>query len=463
MRTGPGPCEHERVPRRVEEKAVTTATQLSVRVPADMRVPVRATPREPEPVQEPARMYRRRDQRVLAGVAGGLADHLGVNVVWVRATLAALCVLGGAGVMAYAMFWVFVPQRAEDDTGAYVPPRERRQAVGLMALGVGLAVASSALSGVFSGWVAAALAIALIGAVVVWREADESQRESARSGTRTGFAGALLGGGGWTAVVRIVAGVALVATGIMVVVLRSGSLDQVQFALLAVVAALIGVAVLTVPFWLRMVRDLSEERRARIRTEERAEIAAHLHDSVLQTLALIQKQAESPREVARLARSQERQLRGWLYGASGYGASEPGADRDVRMLSELIAQACGEVEDTFAISVQQVVVGDAEVGEELLALVQAAREAMVNAAKHSGVREVSVYVEVEPSVVSVFVRDRGAGFDPAAVPPDRRGLTDSIRGRMERNGGTWELRTAPGEGTEVRLRMPVRAKKEAAQ
>jgi signal transduction histidine kinase len=218
----------------------------------------------------------------------------------------------------------------------------------------------------------------------------------------------------------------------------------------------VGVAVLTVPFWLRMMRDLGDERRVRIRTQERAEIAAHLHDSVLQTLALIQKQSESPREVARLARGQERELRGWLYGPSGYGTPATKAEAPTGgRLSEALAKACGEVEDSFAISVQQVVVGDADLDEQLLSLVQAAREAIVNAAKHAGVEEVSVYGEVEASSVTVFVRDRGKGFDPEVVPEDRHGLADSIRGRMERNGGSCRLRTAPGEGTEVQLEMPL--------
>ena len=306
-----------------------------------------------------------------------------------------------------------------------------------------------------SGWVAVPLAVALVGAAVVWREADESQRRRWRAGARSGVAGVVLGGGGWSAVVRILAGVALVVTGIGVVVLRSGSFDQVQFALIAVVATLVGVAVLTIPFWLRMVRDLGEERRARIRTEERAEIAAHLHDSVLQTLALIQKQSDAPKEVARLARGQERELRGWLYGPSGYGGKKD-LTEDGGRLSAAIATACGEVEDAFAISVSQVVVGDADLDEPLSALVQAAREAIVNAAKHAGVEEVSVYAEVEPTAVTVFVRDRGKGFDPEEVSEDRHGLADSIRGRMERNGGTVRLRTAPGDGTEVQLEMPLK-------
>jgi signal transduction histidine kinase len=196
------------------------------------------------------------------------------------------------------------------------------------------------------------------------------------------------------------------------------------------------------------VNDLGEERRARIRTEERAEIAAHLHDSVLQTLALIQKQAEAPREVRRLARGQERQLRDWLYGRDLGESGQP------KTVSAAIALASAEVEDTFAISVQQVVVGDCPLDHNLLALVQASREAMVNAAKHAGVAEISVYGEVEPERVNVFVKDRGKGFDPTTVPEDRHGLADSIRGRMARHGGEAKLRTGPDEGTEVHLEMP---------
>jgi signal transduction histidine kinase len=413
----------------------------------------------------PPKMYRRRNGRAIAGVAGGLADHLGVKVLWVRATFAVLAALGGAGVVAYGLLWVFVQQQAEDVVVEDTPstPKERQQAFALIALGVGLAVAGGTVTGAISGWGVVPVAVAIIGATVVWREADESQRRRWRDGAKGGVTGALLGGGGWSAIVRILAGVALVMTGIGVVLFRSGTFDQVQLALVAVFATLVGVAVLTVPFWLRMVRDLGDERRARIRTDERAEIAAHLHDSVLQTLALIQKQAESPREVARLARGQERELRGWLYGPSGYGKKEQSGDDSspCGQLSEALANACGEVEDTFAISVQQVVVGDAELDEPLIALVQAAREAIVNAAKHAGVEEVSVYAEVEATAVTVFVRDRGKGFDPDVVPGDRHGLADSIRGRMERNGGSCRLRTAPGEGTEVQLEMPIKVSKGA--
>jgi signal transduction histidine kinase/phage shock protein PspC (stress-responsive transcriptional regulator) len=404
-------------------------------------------------VTEQVKMRRRRSGRAVAGVAGGLADHLGIAVLWVRVAFAVLAAFGGAGVMAYGLLWVFVPQTRNESKPTEVSPREKQQARGLLAMGIGLAVGVGALSGMLNGWVAGGIAVTLVGAALVWREADEQQR---RRWKTSGVVRTVVGQGGRSALFRVLTGAVLVVTGIAVFLARSVALDQMQFALLAVLATLVGVAVLTVPFWLRLVRDLGEERTERIRTEERAEIAAHLHDSVLQTLALIQKQNDAPREVLRLARGQERQLRGWLYGPSGYGggqAADSGA-AEPKGLSEAIARACGEVEDTFAIKVLHVVVGDCPLDERLTGMVYAAREATVNAAKHAGVGEVSVYAEVDQDSVEIFVRDRGKGFDPSMVPEDRHGLADSIRGRMERGGGELRLRTGPGEGTEVHLRMP---------
>ena len=432
----PGYFPDEARPRACDHGLVAVSTDME-----------RAATKQPVPADDVVKMRRRRTGRAVAGVAGGVADHLEISVLWVRMAFALLAALGGAGVLAYGLLWVFVPQQRPEEAHKEVSRRERQQARGMLALGFGLAIGAGTLSGTLNGWVAGGLGVTLVGIALVWREADDNQRRRAR----TGVFSAVLGDGGRSALIRVLSGAALVVTGIVVFLIRSVNLDQMQFALLSVLATLIGVAVLTVPFWLRLVRDLGEERRARIRTEERAEIAAHLHDSVLQTLALIQKQSEAPREVLRLARGQERQLRGWLYGPAGYGRGEDG---DAMKLAEAIALACGEVEDQFAIQVQQVVVGDCELDERLTGLVFAAREAAVNAAKHAEVSEVSVYAEVEPDQVTIFVRDRGKGFDPGAVPGDRHGLADSIRGRMERNGGELRLRTAPGEGTEVQLHMP---------
>ncbi|MGH3932425.1 MAG: ATP-binding protein [Pseudonocardiaceae bacterium] len=397
----------------------------------------------------PPPLRRQRSGRVIAGVCGGIAEHLGVPVLWVRVVFAVLAGFGWVGLAAYALLWGFVPA-ADAGTGRPNTPREQRQAVGLVVLGLGLALAGAALGTTWSGWLTGPLGLALVGAAVVWREADAGQRVRWRSG-----AGAVFGGG-WMGLLRVLAGVGLVAGGIAIFVFNQGELDQLRFALLAAAATLVGVAVLTVPWWLRLTQALAEERRARIRTEERAEIAAHLHDSVLQTLALIQRQSDSGREVRRLARGQERELRSWLFGPQGYGrADEVSADRGPvpATFAGALHSAAGEVEDTYAVSAQVVIVGDCDLDEPLPALVQASREAMVNAAKHAGVAELGVYAEVEPGQVHVFVRDRGRGFEPAAVPGDRHGLADSIRNRMERNGGTVTLRTAPGEGTEVQLAM----------
>jgi signal transduction histidine kinase len=391
------------------------------------------------------KMYRRRSGRAIAGVAGGLADHLGVSVLWVRVAFAVLAAMGGAGVLAYGLLWIFVRQEPSATRPRPSSAKERQQALGLVALGIALMVAVGTLSNEVVGWLVGGLGVALIGAVLVWREADESQRRRLRDGARGGVVGAMVGTGGWGALLRVLSGAALVMGGIALFLWQSIDLSQMQFALLAVLATLAGVAVLFVPFWLKLVSDLREERAARIRTEERADIAAHLHDSVLQTLALIQKHTEAPREVLRLARGQERQLREWLYPAK--------ASKELS-LSDAVSRAVGEVEDTFAVKIDQVVVGDCALDEQLMALVYAAREAMVNAAKHAEVPEFSVYTEVEPDRVHVFVRDRGKGFDPDAVSEDRHGLADSIRGRMERNGGEVRLRTSPGEGTEVQLQMP---------
>lgn len=411
---------------------------------------------EPDGADGIAPLRRVRSGRVVAGVAAGVAEHLDLPVVWVRIAFALLSGVGGIGVLGYGLLWAFVPEGQGSRPPSTV--REQQQAIGLIALAVGLALATTALGNAWGGWLVGPLGLTVIGAAVVWREADSAQRRRWRSG-----AGVVLGGGR-TAVLRVIAGAILVTGGITVFLINNGDLGQIEFVLLAVVATVLGVLVLTVPWWLRLVRDLGDERRARIRTEERAEIAAHLHDSVLQTLALIQQQAESSREVRRLARGQERELRTWLYGPKGYGKPTWSEDGDqptvgdpagTASLSGALGAAAAEVEDTYAVTVSPVVVGDCAMTEPLTALVQASREAMVNAAKHAGVTELSAYAEVEPGTVHVYVRDRGSGFDPVAVPDDRHGLADSIHGRMERNGGTVRLRSTLGEGTEVHLSMTV--------
>jgi signal transduction histidine kinase len=202
------------------------------------------------------------------------------------------------------------------------------------------------------------------------------------------------------------------------------------------------------PWLLRLGRDLTEERRQRIRSQERAEVAAHLHDGVLQTLALIQKRAADDREVRSLARRQERELRAWLYGPPTVDGNEPAS------VAALLRRELDDVEDRYGVRVEAVLVGDAALDDATRALVAAGREAASNAARHAGVDAFDVYLEIEPERISLFVRDRGQGFDPAAVPADRRGVTDSICARVRRHGGTALVRSAPGDGAEVELSVP---------
>jgi signal transduction histidine kinase len=445
MNTAPLTCDH------VGMSALDARSGPdSARVPAGQQRNVR-TGRPDGGGRIPLR--RHRSGRMVAGVAGGIAEHLEVPVGWVRAGFTVLAALSGAGVLAYGLAWMFIRQESPDRVRE-VSGRERRQALGMAALGLGVAIAASAAGNAVIGWVAGPLGVVTVGVALVWREADESRRRRWAAASRSG----LLGAGGKAAVMRIMLGGVFVACGLVMLLVGRVTLSQLPTALLAVLATVVGVGVLTVPFWVRLSQELGEERRERIRGAERAEIAAHLHDSVLQTLALIQRQADKPREVRRLARGQERELRTWLYGPTGYGhvgspPGQPGTPATTTLV-EAITGCAAEVEDTYAIAVRPVVVGDCELDERLAALVQAAREAMVNAAKHAQVGEVSLYAEVESDAVHVFVRDRGVGFDPRDVPPDRHGLVDSVHGRMDRHGGTVSLRSTPGEGTEVHLRMP---------
>jgi signal transduction histidine kinase/phage shock protein PspC (stress-responsive transcriptional regulator) len=413
------------------------------------------------------RLHRSASHKIAGGVAGGLAEHLNVPVLWVRAGFTVLTAIGYIGPLAYMLLWMFAAQAPPEEKAVEEDAKERQQGIALLALGVGLFIVISLLSGSLTSWLIVPITVGIGGGALVWREADAAQRRKWRDGARTGVTG-FLGGGSAQARVRLIVGVLLVCSGIGLFLFQQISPALVPPVLIGMLATLVGVGVITVPWWLRLVRDLDDERRARIRDQEREEIAAHLHDSVLQTLALIQKQADSPREVIKLARSQERQLRTWLYGPTGYGRGRAAAAEaneaaeapvSYGTLHEAIAVACGEIEDTFDVTVEQVVVGDCPMDVRLTALVQATREAVVNSAKHSGVGEVSVYAEIEPDTVTVFVRDRGKGFDPEQVPDDRHGLADSIRGRMDRHGGKLRLRTSPGEGTEVQLEMP--RKKEA--
>jgi signal transduction histidine kinase len=309
-------------------------------------------------------------------------------------------------------------------------------------LGVGLLLVAGILSAellgvdVPLGTLIPAAAV-LGGASIAWMQLDETRRAGLVDKTKANQAG------GWA---RLAAGLALVVAGVLVMVSGSGSWEQTWLALLASGAVLGGVVVVLLPWALKFWRDLEVERAGRIRETERAEIAAHLHDSVLQTLALIQRRAANEHDVVRLARAQERELRGWLF-------EDPG--KDAGQLSDRIKAVAAEVEDQLGNAVEVVSVGDTAVTEGHEALIQASREAMLNASRHGG-GSVSVYLEVSGGRAEVFIKDRGPGFDLQDVPEDRMGVRESIIGRMNRHGGTATI-ISTTEGTEVRLGFPAAA------
>ncbi|MEO3934141.1 PspC domain-containing protein [Micrococcaceae bacterium Sec7.4] len=439
----------------------------------------------------------RGSDRVVAGVCAGLARHLGWPVRMVRIGMAVAALAGGAGVAFYAWLWIMVPTADESAKRnarqpaspiapavsqphlAYADPYSglptaaaspglaapaggaapgpaaapdgaapggswRDRVTGMrygkeILLGAGLLLAAGILIARLLGvdvplGTLIPVAAILGGAAIAWMQLDETRRAGLVDKTKADQAG------GWA---RLAAGLALVVTGVLLMVSGSGSWEQTWLALLASVAVLGGVALVLLPWGLKFWRDLEAERAGRVRATERAEIAAHLHDSVLQTLALIQRRAGNETDVVRLARAQERELRGWLY-------RDPG--KEAGQLSEGIQAAAAEVEDSLGHVVEVVAVGDCAMTERHEALVQAAREAMLNAARHGG-GAVSVYLEVTDGAAEVFVKDRGPGFDPDAVPADRLGIRESIVGRMKRHGGTATI-TSNQDGTEVRLRLP---------
>jgi signal transduction histidine kinase len=384
---------------------------------------------------------------MVGGVARGLAEHLAVDVFWVRVALVVSTWLSGLGLLVYAVLWRLLPQAV--DTDAHGPPQRTRtdtlQTGGLLAVGFGVLLLLGQAGWGPGGQVLWPITIALVGVALVWRQADDAQRQRWTSGSPDlPVVGVLLGSGGGAGLLRLVTGVVLVGVAASFFITATSGLSALGPVLTAAALAALGLALMLGPWISRLARDLAAERSERIRSQERADVAAHLHDSVLQTLALLQRNADDPRAVARLARRQERELRDWLY------AGDPAGGQTLRAV---VLAAAAEVEQRHDVTVEVVCVGDVSLDDSSRALVAAAGEAMVNAAKHAGVDTVDVFVEVTDVSVDVFVRDRGTGFDPDAVPGDRLGVRRSIMERMQRHGGTAEVRSAPGEGTEVRLRM----------
>jgi signal transduction histidine kinase len=406
------------------------------------------------------RAYRNPEEGLVGGVAAGLAEHLRLPLNSVRVGFAVLTVMGGFGVMFYAGLWMVLPVQSHFGDAAPGLAAAERQGkrprrrglrlsdygplLALGAIGLGICLLFAMVSGRGSFLVPVFLAVG--GVAVLWRQADDAQRERwIDSGGRISLVRVVVGQGGPAPYLRLVVGAVMVVTAITVVSVGGGGWGAARDVGVATALGLLGVALIAGPWLIRLTSDLSEERAERVRSQERADVAAHLHDSVLQTLTLIQKSAGDPAAVARLARAQERDLRSWLFD-SGRG--------DATTLAAALRNVGGEVEDTYGVPVEVVCVGDPPVSESLRTLVLATREAVVNAARHSGAAKVDVYAEAGATSIDIFVRDRGAGFDPGAVPADRHGVRDSIVERMLRHGGTAEIRSTPGSGTEVRLTQP---------
>jgi signal transduction histidine kinase len=404
--------------------------------------------------RRPLRPFRRSaDDSILGGVCAGLAARLAVATTTVRVIAVVSVFLGGIGILAYVGMWVFVPATGEVESIASRVVADRRELQIVLALATALfavLLVTRSLGVTDVGVPSLTLLVGAVGAVVVWRGASttETSRLRERLNTAPGVSGAAPR---WRRVVlRAGAGGVLIVVGLGELS-RTGSFSGAAFGVLVGTVLFVGgFLLLFAPWWVRTLRDLSTERRERVRAQERADMAAHVHDSVLQTLSLIQKAAGDPHEVVRLARSEERELRHWLFdpGRLGRRGDRPGT------IADAVAAVEREVEDCYGVGVELIVVGDCPMDDGVAALVGACREATVNAAKWSGCAQVSVFVEVEAGTVSAYVRDLGGGFDPALVPEDRQGIARSMVERMERAGGRVAVQSAPGAGTEVELVLP---------
>ena len=394
----------------------------------------------------------------LGGVCTGLARHLGWPLMAVRIAFVALATFQFIGVIAYGALWLLLPPESTvkapglesaSRAGMRDHGRPKRRIdwgmlLALVALGVGLLLVMQNTGLGISAQLFWPVAFACAGAALVWRQADSAQQKRWRdeAGGRAWLA-PFVARGGWPALVRVIVGLGLVGAAFGIVIAQQGQIAQLPEVMAMTMLALAGLAIVLAPWLHRSRSALNQARAEKVRADARADMAAHLHDSVLQTLAMIQRQADDPKAVQQLARRQERELRNWLYDDELHEAT----------LKAALTAAAAEVEDERGVPVELVMVGDCDSSEEIQALVRAAREAMVNAAKHSGADKIDVYAEVDEESVEVFVRDRGHGFDVDAVAEDRMGVKGSIIDRMARHGGTATIRSVSSDGTEVRLEI----------
>jgi signal transduction histidine kinase len=369
---------------------------------------------------------RSEDERLIAGVCGAVAVRTGIDPTLARLATVLLALAGGTGIVLYAAAWLVLPEAGAERAGRRARVEE---AIGVaLLLGAALVLLRS-LGLLPADEVVGPAVLVTAGLALIWRRGERDVRigitRAPVSALRVGF------------------GLALLASGLALFLSQADGLAAARTALLAALALIAGAAALAGPFLYRLWTELSAERAERIRSQERAEVAARIHDSVMQTLALIQRESGDSRRVAALARGQERELRQALFG-------DPTSAGQTRLIGALQAAAV-EIEGLHGVRIDVAHTGDADLDDSGRALVQAAREAMRNAAKFAGVEEIAVFAEVEDGRSAVFVRDRGSGFDRSAVPADRQGIAESIIGRLERVGGRAVVTSAPGAGTEVEL------------
>lgn len=430
-------------------------TQLRTPPPAAPGMP-EARPAVPLPAPAPRPgLARNTERRKIAGVASGLAEHLGVSTRLVRVLFVVLTLVWGLGLGLYAAMWVLVPVRQELEAPGLESASRRgmRPAMDNKAAPLDpamLLAGAVLLVGVLWLFVIGndiparmfwPMVVGAVGVAVLWVRVDDPGGAAAPPGTT--WWRRLTTGAGLIGLLRLIGGMLLVALGIGWLVATQVGITDLPAILASSSVLLAGLLVVLAPWLHRQRIRMRSATDEKLRAEARADMAAHLHDSVLQTLALIQRRADDPVAVATLARRQERELRTWLYGEPPKPASFKGA----------LQVICDEVEMKFSVDVELVCVGDLPVDPRIEAMVQAAGEAVTNAAKHSGAPRIDVFAEVDEGVVEVFVRDRGTGFDESAVPEGRMGVRESIRARMQRHGGSATIRSAPGEGTEVKVEM----------
>jgi signal transduction histidine kinase/phage shock protein PspC (stress-responsive transcriptional regulator) len=390
------------------------------------------------------------EQRVLGGVAAGISARTGIDVTLVRTVFVIAAFAGGFGIACYLAAWLLIPAAGEPSSIGTVALGDRTGitlAAGLASLVTAVFVLLSLVGAGWIGSLAWSFVLSVIGIVLIARNAPAAEQATLRrlADPVVGFAGDTRRS---RIALRAVVGGALLLAG--VITLLVGHTSTALLRPLVGVALVIAAVVLVLgPWWLRVGRELVAERQARVRAEERADMASRVHDSVLQTLALIQRRANDPQQVIQLARAQERELRSWLFDGQAPGSMTAGTTfaAGVRLIQS-------DVEAQHGATVEVVTVGDCPIDDDLQALLGAGREAAVNAAKWSGVQEIAIYAEVEAEAVTLFVRDRGRGFDPTTVPADRKGLAESVRARVVRRGGSADIRSVHGEGTEIRLSMP---------